>query len=82
MITQLKPWGNSHGIRISKELLDQAGMKPDDLLEILCVDGNIIITKKFKHRTLKERAAEYGGKLGVYEEPDFGEVVGREWRPE
>ena len=39
-------------------------------------------SKPFTHRTLEERAKEYGGKLGVYEEMDFGEPVGREERIE
>lgn len=31
-----------------------------------------------QHRTLDERAKEYGGKLGPYQEFDWGEPVGRE----
>lgn len=45
-------------------------------------DSDIEIKKNneytFRHRTLKERAAEYGGKLGPYKEMDFGTPVGRE----
>ena len=33
---------------------------------------------KQPHRTLEERAKEYGGKLGPYEEFDWGEPMGRE----
>ena len=42
-------------------------------MEILCL-------KKIenRHRTLEERAEKYGGKLGPYEEYDWGEPVGRE----
>lgn len=82
MVTQIKPWGNSQGIRIPKELLEQAGISLEDDLELKCIDGNIIISKKFRHRTLKERAVAYGGQLGPYEEFDYGEPVGREWRLE
>ncbi len=32
----------------------------------------------FKHKTLEERAAEFVGKLGPYEEIDWGEPMGRE----
>ena len=42
------------------------------------VDGNIVLKKTFKHRTLEERAEEFGGKLGPYQEYDWGEPVGRE----
>ncbi len=33
---------------------------------------------KRQHRTLEERIQEYGGKLGPYEEFDWGEPAGRE----
>lgn len=73
MIAQLKAWGNSQGIRLSKELLTLAGIKNNDILEIELQDGNIVLKKaKKEHRTLEERAQEYGGKLGPYEEFDWG----------
>lgn len=79
MTAQVKPWGNSQGIRLSKELLALAGIKTDDLLEIELIDGAIVLKKaERRHRTLEERAKEYGGKLGPYEEFDWGEPVGRE----
>ena len=43
------------------------------------VDENNVFEKtKSQYRTLEERAKEYGGKLGPYEEFDWGEPVGRE----
>ena len=78
MTAQVKTWGNSQGIRLSKELLDLAGIKLNDLLNIELLDGNIVLKKAYKHKTLEERAKEYGGKLGPYEEFDWGEPVGRE----
>lgn len=79
MVTQVKSWGNSQGIRLSKELLSLAGIKMNDLLEIELIDGNIVLKKtKKQHLTLEERAKEFGGKLGPYEEFDWGEPVGRE----
>lgn len=79
MIIQIKKWGNSQGIRLSKELLDLAGIKNNDFLNIEIIDGNIVLKKVEKqHRTLEERAKEYRGKLGPYEEFDWGTPVGRE----
>ena len=78
MTAQVKTWGNSQGIRLSKELLDLAGIKLNDILNIELLDGNIVLKKAYKHKTLEERAEEYGGKLGPYEEFDWGEPVGRE----
>lgn len=79
MTVQIKAWGNSQGIRLSKELLALAGLKDNDFLDVELVDGSIILKKaKIQHRTLEERVLEYGGKLGTYEEFDWGEPVGRE----
>lgn len=46
MQTQVKPWGNSQGIRLSKELLALAGIKDNDLLEIELIEGGIVLKKK------------------------------------
>lgn len=78
MVVQLKKWGNSQGIRLSKEILESAGIRNNDILDVELIDGTIIIKKKHKHRTLEERAAEFQGKVGPYKEFDWGEPVGRE----
>lgn len=79
MQAQVKPWGNSQGIRLSKELLALAGIKDNDLLEIELIEGGIVLKKaKKEHRTLEERAKEFGGRLGPYEEFDWGDPEGRE----
>lgn len=78
MIAKLKTWGNSQAIRIPKELLKETSITEDDILEIEVSGGSIIIRKQFKHKTLEERAAEYGGKLMLDGEYDWGEPVGRE----
>ncbi len=38
----------------------------------------IMLTKSYRHRTLEERTAEYGSKLNLDGEFDWGESVGRE----
>lgn len=79
MVAQVKAWGNSQGIRLPKELLALTGINQDDYLDIEILDGDILLKKtKKRHRTLEERAKEFGGKLGPYEEFDWGEPVGRE----
>ena len=37
-----------------------------------------MLAKPFRHKTLEERAAEYGGQLNLDGEFDWGEPVGRE----
>ena len=78
MVTQIAKWGNSQGIRLSKKMLEEAGMKTDDTVMLFAEDGKIVILKEARHRTLEERAEAFGGKLGPYEEFDWGEPVGRE----
>ena len=78
MQTQVKAWGNSQGIRIPKEVLQEAAISLDDVLDIKVSEGMITLVKPFRHRTLEERAAEYGGKLDTDGEFDWGEPVGRE----
>lgn len=78
MVTQVKTWGNSQGVRLSKEILRNAGIGNNDFLSIELLDGNIVLKKTFKHRTLEERAAEFNGKIGPYDEYDWGQSHGRE----
>ncbi|MCQ2508777.1 MAG: AbrB/MazE/SpoVT family DNA-binding domain-containing protein [Dorea sp.] len=78
MKTQIKQWGNSQGIRISKDLLNAANISVDDLLDVQVSDGVIMLLKTFRHRTLEERTAEYNGDLKLDGEFDWGEPVGRE----
>ncbi len=78
MVVQVKAWGNSQGIRLSKELLDSAGIRLNEYLDVKVINDNIVLTKTFRHKTLEERAAEYGGSLGPYEEMSWGEPSGRE----
>ena len=78
MQTQVKAWGNSQGVRISKEVLQAAVISIDDTLDIKVSDGMIMLVKPFRHKTLEERAAEFGGKLALDGEFDWGKPVGRE----
>lgn len=78
MQVQVKEWGNSQGIRISKEVLQDAGISLNEWLDITVSNGVITLSKAFRHRTLEERASEYGGQLNLDGECDWGEPVGRE----
>ncbi len=78
MQTQVRAWGNSQGIRLPKEILLEAGIALNEILNITVTDGTIKLEKTFKHKTLEERAAEFGGKLNLDGEGDWGEPVGRE----
>lgn len=78
MQTQVKVWGNSQGIRIPKEVLQEAAISVDDVLDVKVSNGMIMLVKPFRHKTLEERAAEYDGKLNLDGEFDWGDAAGRE----
>ncbi|MDD6666480.1 MAG: AbrB/MazE/SpoVT family DNA-binding domain-containing protein [Lachnospiraceae bacterium] len=78
MQAQVKEWGNSQGIRLSKDILKSAGVALNDVLNVTVKDGVITLSKPFRHKTLEERAAAYGGKLNLDGEYDWGKPVGRE----
>ena len=78
MQVSLKPWGNSQGVHFSREFLASAGMKPDDVLIAEASEGKIVLRKSFHHRTLKERAEEFGGSLNLSEEVTWGDPKGNE----
>ena len=78
MQVQLKHWGNSQGIRFSKEFLKSAGINPNETLTAEVVDGQIILSRSFTHRSLAERAAQYGGQLNLSDEIIWDEPAGSE----
>ena len=79
MQAQIKPWGNSQGIRLTKEVLQEAGLVLNDVLNVETSSGRITLSKPFRHKTLEERAEAYGGKLNLDGEYDWGAPVGREY---
>ena len=65
-------------VRLNGNLTFGAGSEADDVLDVKVSNGMIMLVKPFRHRTLEERAAEYGGQLHLDGEFDWGEPVGRE----
>ena len=78
MQVQVKEWGNSQGIRLAKEILQDAGIELNETLDVFVSNGTITLSKAFRHKTLEERAANYDGTLDLDGEYDWGEPVGRE----
>ena len=78
MKTQVKAWGNSQGIRLSKDILQAANVEINDMLEGKVSDGMIMLVKTFRHQTLEERAEKFGGKLNLDGEYDWDKPKGRE----
>lgn len=72
----VKPWGNSQGIRISKELLNLLGIAVNEEVDLSIENNRLIISKPVQRKSLEEYAQPYGGKLGPYKEFDFGDGIG------
>lgn len=78
MEVQVKSWGNSQGIRISKEILQEADIAVNDILDMKVINGMITLMKSNRHKTLEEHAEKFNGELNLDGEFQWGESVGRE----
>ena len=84
MTATLQKWGNSHGIRVPKQFLNDLDIKVNDKLSIAVVNDEIVIKKEKTHRTLKERLEDFYKKpiskikAIEVEEIDTGSPVGEE----
>lgn len=84
--TIIKKWGNSQGIRLSKELLSQMDLKENDTIGININNGQMIIEKvnNQKYLNLKERLEAFYKKpidkiyVESTTEVDVGVPVGEE----
>lgn len=58
--TPVVKWGNSHGIRIPKKILNMLNIAEKDVVDITLLDDSIVIrpTQK-KHKTTKQRIEEF-----------------------
>ena len=78
MYVQVKQWGNSRGIRLSKAMLQEAEFGDSEQLDINVTPGKIVLSKQFRHKTLEERASDFQGDLHLDGEFDWGKPKGRE----
>lgn len=78
MLAQIKTWGNSQAVRLPREILKEADLNIDDEIDIKVQNGIITLSKIRRHKSLEERAAEYGGRLNLNGEFDWGEDLGQE----
>lgn len=79
MIVNIAKWGNSHAIRIPKELLEKARLSTNDKIEI-SFNGEEITIKKMEESKSARLARRFEGYQGDYkcEEMDSGLAVGKE----
>jgi antitoxin MazE len=76
----VRKWGNSAAVRIPAAVLDAAGLKADDAVEVREEDGRVVIEKARtpQELTLEELLAGITPD-NLHEEIDWGAPVGREF---
>ena len=80
MITKVQKWGNSQGLRLSKEILSESDIDVGDAVEVAVHDGAIVVTPVRRVRggvdlgqLVREIPADYEPS-----EADWGPPAGRE----
>lgn len=84
--TNIRKWGNSQGIRLSKEVMTQMDLKENDAVGINVYNGKMTIekVKQPKYSNLQERLETFYNKpideiyVESTQEVDMGELVGNE----
>lgn len=84
--TAIRRWGNSQGIRLSRELMNRMNLKENDEISISIDSGKIVIEKinKPKYLNLQERLESFYNKPidEIYvegtQEVDMGTPKGKE----
>ncbi|MDR1388562.1 MAG: AbrB/MazE/SpoVT family DNA-binding domain-containing protein [Treponema sp.] len=85
MTTTIVKWGNSQGIRLPKVFLQNIDISENDMVDVLVENEAIVIKKVYgkKHRTTKERLADFYGQniksiTKKQKEIDWGKPAGKE----
>ncbi|MCE5191885.1 MAG: AbrB/MazE/SpoVT family DNA-binding domain-containing protein [Actinomycetia bacterium] len=80
MQTRVQKWGNSQGIRVSKDLLADADIQVGDEVEIVAREGSLVVVPRRRVRgghnltdLVKEIPSEY-----TSEELEWGPPAGKE----
>ena len=79
-MTKIQKWGNSQGLRLAKQVLEDAHISVGDDVDVTARDGFIIIAPARRVRgrqSLKELVSRIPNGYKT-EEADWGEPIGRE----
>jgi antitoxin MazE len=80
MITKVQKWGNSQGVRLSKQLLAEADIELGDAVDITVREGRLVVTPARRVRgghDLRAMVREIGEGYEP-EELEWGPPAGRE----
>jgi antitoxin MazE len=77
-ITRIKKWGNSYGIRIPKENMEELGIRPDDMVEIHSELGHLTITPVQKPKYTLDGLLAQMTPENLHDEIQTGKAIGAE----
>jgi antitoxin MazE len=80
MVTKVQKWGNSQGLRLSRQLLEEAQISVGDDVDVAVHEG-VIVVAPVKHRRGKHNLRELVRRIPKghqSEEMDWGHPVGQE----
>lgn len=80
MVTKIQKWGNSQGLRIAKQLLEDARIAVGDSVDVVARDGVIVIAplKRVRGRQSLRELVSRIPKSYKTKEIEWGKPVGRE----
>lgn len=79
MIGKIQKWGNSQGLRISKEILEQSKLMVGDPVEVI-VENGVVLIRRFNEKkkyNLEKMVSEISQDYTV-SETDWGNPTGKE----
>ncbi len=80
MITKVQKWGNSQGLRLARQVLEDAHISVGDDVEVDIKDDTILITrvKPVRGRVNLQELVSHMPEDYKSEEVDWGKIVGKE----
>jgi antitoxin MazE len=80
MVTKIQKWGNSQGLRLARQMLEEAHLAVGDEVEVAVRDGMIVIASVRRIRG-KQRLEDLVSRIPRNFDPqetDWGKPIGRE----
>ena len=76
-MARIAKWGNSHGVRLPREILTEAGIAADTEVALRAERGRIVISPMHHKPTLADLLAQIRPS-DDFDEVDYGAPLGRE----
>jgi antitoxin MazE len=80
MVTKIQKWGNSQGLRLNRQVLEDANLSVGDDVDVTTRDGLIVIapTRRIRGKQSLQELVSRIPQGYKAEEMDWGEPIGRE----